>query len=292
MFIHRCLISCALYLLIPIVAFGLPDSSSDLKKHHEVSMRMIGHQLLLNWNDSTSRVLPIENNENRYTIRFENDFSFVPEVLVRTINKVMLNTQIATHYIVEVEACNTKSIVYSYEVNESTNLDDIPCLSRALPEDCYNVHINLLSPVVEAKSNVLIKSTKSQSDFWVWISICVGLFIVLFLYYVVKKRNSNIQSNLIQIGGYQFDKRNMELIFDQQRIELTSKEADLLDLLLSSANDTVTREEILQIVWGDEGDYVGRTLDVFISKLRKKLEEDSTIKIANIRGVGYKLILN
>jgi DNA-binding response OmpR family regulator len=48
----------------------------------------------------------------------------------------------------------------------------------------------------------------------------------------------------------------------------------------------------LNKVWGDEGDYIGRTLDVFISKLRKKLEADSSIKIVNIRGVGYKLVMD
>ncbi|MBV6484665.1 MAG: hypothetical protein KFKLKKLM_01175 [Flavobacteriales bacterium] len=48
----------------------------------------------------------------------------------------------------------------------------------------------------------------------------------------------------------------------------------MLDLLYTNINRNVTREDILQIVWGDEGDYLGRTLDVFISKLRKKLESD------------------
>ena len=84
----------------------------------------------------------------------------------------------------------------------------------------------------------------------------------------------------------------MTLVFENKKIELTSKESDLLLLLHSSANATIKRENILKIVWGDEGDYVGRTLDVFISKLRKKLQRDPSIKISNIRGVGYRLILN
>ena len=84
----------------------------------------------------------------------------------------------------------------------------------------------------------------------------------------------------------------MELTIHDNKIELTSKEADLLQLLSESANDTVERDDILKEVWGDDGDYVGRTLDVFISKLRKKLEADSNVRIVNIRGIGYKLILN
>ena len=84
----------------------------------------------------------------------------------------------------------------------------------------------------------------------------------------------------------------MILIRQEKTIELTSKESDLLNLLYESVNNTVDRETILNKVWGDEGDYVGRTLDVYVSKLRKKLENDSTIQLKNIRGIGYKLIVD
>jgi DNA-binding response OmpR family regulator len=57
-------------------------------------------------------------------------------------------------------------------------------------------------------------------------------------------------------------------------------------------DETIEREKILNVVWGDEGDYVGRTLDVFISKLRKKFSGDENVKIINVRGVGYKLMLS
>jgi len=74
-------------------------------------------------------------------------------------------------------------------------------------------------------------------------------------------------------------------------IELTSKESELLNLLYGSTNKTVEHDFILNKVWGDEGDYVGRTLDVYISKLRKKFGNDATIQIKNIKGLGYKLIV-
>jgi DNA-binding response OmpR family regulator len=84
----------------------------------------------------------------------------------------------------------------------------------------------------------------------------------------------------------------MALSFEDKSVELSSKEAELLSLLHNFANAPLEREVILQKVWGDEGDYVGRTLDVFISKLRKKLEADANVKIVNIRGVGYKLVMD
>ena len=84
----------------------------------------------------------------------------------------------------------------------------------------------------------------------------------------------------------------MNLFYKEKSEELSSKEASLLDLLYVNLNQTVSREHILQVVWGDEGDYLGRTLDVFISKLRKKLDADSNLKIVNIRGIGYRMVLN
>lgn len=79
--------------------------------------------------------------------------------------------------------------------------------------------------------------------------------------------------------------------FDGKKVELSGKESELLSLLYNHKNETLERDEILAFVWKDEGAYVGRTLDVFISKLRKKLSADQAIKILNIRGVGYRLVI-
>jgi DNA-binding response OmpR family regulator len=123
----------------------------------------------------------------------------------------------------------------------------------------------------------------------------VALLGVLSMFFFRKKKNTILpieNPDRITIGSYTFDKRNMTLTLNDQTVELTGKEADLLFLLYASANTTIEREVILNAVWGDEGDYAGRTLDVFISKLRKKLETDESLRIVNIRGVGYKLIVN
>ena len=82
------------------------------------------------------------------------------------------------------------------------------------------------------------------------------------------------------------------MIFNNKKTELTGKETALLMLLYTNVNLVVEKDRILKDVWGDEGDYVGRTLDVYISKLRKKLEADPRLKIVNIRGIGYKFIVD
>lgn len=250
------------------------------EKQIEVSLRMIGHQVLLNSNDSTSRVLPIKKIDDRYIIEFESEFEFKPETLVKVVDSVVKSTGLAKNYIVEVEDCITNDIVYSFQMDRLEKSDIVPCKSRIQPKSCYSLLFTLIEP--ESKSqlrNIIIAA--------------LAFLLTLLLYFLWKKRNKpSIDPNWIQLGEYYFDKRNTELIIEQKRIELTSKEADLLLLLYDSANTTVEREVILNMVWGDEGDYVGRTLDVFISKLRKKLEFDSKVKIVNIRGVGYKLVMD
>jgi hypothetical protein len=250
------------------------------EQHIEVSLRMIGHQVLLSSKDSTARVLPIIKEKDRYRIQFESEFEFNPSELVSTINRVMKETQMAKNYIVEVEECRTGEVVYSYEMNELKQTDIIPCGSRAQPKSCYSLLFTLIKTKETGRMNSIL------------LVLLVGVIGLTFFFLRKKRNTSTIDPNLIHLGAYQFNKRNSELLFENRSVELTNKEAELLLLLYDAVNTSVEREVLLNRVWGDEGDYVGRTLDVFISKLRKKLEDDSSVKIVNIRGIGYKLILN
>ncbi|NND63572.1 MAG: response regulator transcription factor [Flavobacteriaceae bacterium] len=257
---------------------------------------MIGHQILLNSKDSTSRVLPIKKEGERYRIQFESEFDFKPETLVAIVDSVVQDTKFASSYIVEVEQCDSGEMVYSYKVNEEEQSDIIPCKSRVQPKNCYSLLFTLLpaSNLEAVEENTTISEGKNSIFNWILWAILVGavLFIVWWFFLRKSNRTSATNPNLIPLGEYHFDKRNAELLIEERRIELTGKEVDLLLLLYDAANTTVERELILNRVWGDDGDYVGRTLDVFISKLRKKLEFDSKVKIVNIRGVGYKLLIN
>lgn len=297
-----------LFLLFAVIFSSITDSKSQdeqTERHIAVSMRMIGHAILLDAGDSVSRVLPIEKNAGRYGIAFESEFAFNPGNLVATIDSVVQQTQIASCYLVEIEECATGDVVHSYEIGNSAINTVVPCGTRSQPSACYQVFITLMdqnsaaAPSLAASNGSFTEPPKGSQNpiYWTTLALLVpAVLLTGFLtYYVKKRRNSEteipINPHLISIGKYQFDKKRMELSLGNETTELTAKEADLLDLLYSSANETLERETILSTVWGDNGDYVGRTLDVFISKLRKKLEGDSSIKIANIRGIGYKLVI-
>ena len=257
------------------------DISSD--KHIEVALRMIGHEILLSVGDSTSRVLPVIKEGSQYRIQFESDLVFDPDYLVSTVNSIVKETGITNNYIVEMVNCETTEVVYSFEMNYLAKSDIIPCKGRVQPRSCYNLLFTILEP--EAMN------TESSLEIYLIMGLVLLIFCVIF--FLWKKSNTQKNNpNLIPLGAYHFDKQNTELIIDHQKIELTTKEADLLLLLYNAANTTVERDVILNMVWGDEGDYIGRTVDVFISKLRKKLEFDSKVKIVNVRGVGYKLIMD
>ncbi|PCI00407.1 MAG: DNA-binding response regulator [Flavobacteriaceae bacterium] len=104
------------------------------------------------------------------------------------------------------------------------------------------------------------------------------------------QRNTDTNT-LIQIGAYTFDNTKQILFHDDTSVTLTHRESDLLYHLFQSKNKVLERGYILNKLWGNDDFFNARSMDVFISKLRKKLKKDPKIKILNIRGVGYKLII-
>ncbi len=107
-------------------------------------------------------------------------------------------------------------------------------------------------------------------------------------------RRINLESvpknnDIFQIGTYSFDTINYTLVHDKFEKTLTKKEAQILAILCKFMNQVVAREIVLTGVWGHDDYFVGRSLDVFITKLRKYLKEDSNIQITNVHGIGFKL---
>lgn len=92
-----------------------------------------------------------------------------------------------------------------------------------------------------------------------------------------------------KVGQYEFDPFNLVLRNHVSEKTLTQKEAEVLKLLYKNRDRVLKREEILNEVWGDDDYFMGRSMDVFISKLRKYLKEDPTIQIVNYHGVGFRL---
>lgn len=95
---------------------------------------------------------------------------------------------------------------------------------------------------------------------------------------------------LNRIGEYIFDNRRQLLTFREQQISLTTKESELLDLLFRHKNEILERNYALKSIWIDDNYFNARSMDVYITRLRKYLKKDPAVKILNIHGRGYRLI--
>ena len=96
-------------------------------------------------------------------------------------------------------------------------------------------------------------------------------------------------SSSYQIGEYEFNHTNLILRNAGREQQLTQREADLLRLLARHPNQLLKRTEILETLWGEDDYFLGRSLDVFISRLRKHLKADPRVRIENVHGVGFRL---
>lgn len=107
-----------------------------------------------------------------------------------------------------------------------------------------------------------------------------------------KRTASNQKQSNFELGEYIFEPEKQLLTFRKEQKRLTERENNLLLFLCSHSNEIVKREKVLEAVWGENDYFLGRSLDVFITKLRKYLKKEPNISIENIHGVGFMLLTN
>lgn len=106
------------------------------------------------------------------------------------------------------------------------------------------------------------------------------------------KRTKRTGPVVYQIGQYSLDTNRNTLTYNNNAEKLSYREAELIRRLFESKDAVVPREEIIKTYWGEDTYFTGRSLDVFISRIRKYLIEDKRIKISNVRGIGYVMNIN
>lgn len=99
-------------------------------------------------------------------------------------------------------------------------------------------------------------------------------------------------NHILNIGDFQFDSKNYTVSKNGNEVKLTQRESELLKFFVENKNKVVKREEILKAVWGDDDYFMGRSLDVFISRLRKIFVDESSISIENLHGIGFRFRVN
>jgi hypothetical protein len=105
----------------------------------------------------------------------------------------------------------------------------------------------------------------------------------------ILKRQQNFTKTIIKLGDYSFVPSQFQLIINNETIQLTEKESELLLLLSKNNQKIINRKEILETLWGENDYFLGRSLDVFMTRLRKYFQKDERIKFDSVRGIGFKI---
>jgi len=277
---------CGLILLsfisIICAAFSMAGSDDFDIARREVLLRRVGDKLLLQSGDSTSRVLPVKKiAENEYQIRFENELTFQPDSLVNTTRQLLAKDPFARDYVVNVLNCDNSAVVYGYAISPNKKDDIIACIGREQPRACYMVNVKFKPAGINTAKNGYLLGSLPFLAF-------VGFVFVRS----VKPRKATVgdqNTGILAFGPVLFDVKKRQLTINGNFIDLTGTETRLLLIFALAPNQVIERSRLQKEIWEDEGVIVGRSLDMFISKLRKKLELDPNINIVVIRGKGYKL---
>lgn len=265
------------------------DKNKAEETTYQTALRLIGHKLLLSAGDTKSRVMPVKQlSDDELQIYFENELSLEPDSIYNIISKTVKSSSLPDDYTANVFDCSTNEIVYSFVMSGIEKNVIVPCLGRTLPKGCYYISINFsLSQQSKSKRNYILSGS---------ILLLLLLAYLGYFYFrrkksdtISKKEDTSIGKDTLQIGEFLFYFEQRYLDINGEKIELTDKESKLLYLFALAPNEIIDREQLQKKVWENEGVIVTRSLDVFISKLRKKLEKGSSVKLVNVHGKGYKL---
>jgi hypothetical protein len=361
-FSKRLIVSSGIAILMLCILFTASSfrkhDDGDLKvKQVNLIIRQIGHQLLLQAGDSTSRVLPVTGTKGTFVLKFEKALIFNHDSLMELSKALLPKEQFPSGYTVTVHDCVNGGIVYGFQLN-NTSPDILACRGRSEPKGCYTIefsfpdfYVNVeekkadiggltasakvnLQEVVskpgqlktitfDSDTDQLIEESKSVKvdaqeanlkpgkfkkttfDSPSIILIGSGVLVLLSVALLIGRfKRSSVpvlvqnQDHVIEktsvpelpaLGTFLFDVNRQRLLLESEVISLTDKECKVLELLHKNFGELIPRDTLMQEIWINEGVITGRSLDMFISKLRKKLSADPDLRITNIHGKGYRL---
>jgi Transcriptional regulatory protein, C terminal len=290
------------YLIIPsfliLLGFGTLSAfwrQNDAPKQPQLSekinlaLRQTAHKLLKQAGDSTSTIAPIkQTSENSYLAKLEHQFNY------DSLSSILKNSfeayDIKGAYEVAVWDCGNKELILGYSSYDVLKGDGIPCGGRNQAVDCFNFTVTFTEKPLVSNTTFIPFLLGG-----LFVSTLIGL---IYFFYIYKKKKEIVElprsieprdeTHLIYIGNTIFNPHNQTIEIKNNVQKLTFREAKLLQLFCNHKNELLDRDFILKNVWEDEGVFVGRSVDVFVSRLRKLLKEDDGLKIVNVHSRGYR----
>lgn len=268
-----------------LIGFAGNSKSKNFAEKVNLALRRTAHRLLKSSGDSTSQIEPIRViDKSTFMVRLNKNFNY--DNLPKLLEESFKLHQIEDNYDVSVLNCKDGELELGYNYLDFKKDKDVACGGRKQDKNCYDLKVTFTEKPVQSTSKSL------------WLIPLWGLFLGGFIYWKRKKPIVEIEfqmntetelSDKIPFGNSSLTFSNQILDSGNVQHNLTYREAKLLKLFADNKNQLLERDFIMKSVWEDEGITVGRSLDVFVSRLRKMLQADEKVKITTLHGVGYKL---
>ncbi len=258
----------------------------------DLALRRTAHHLLLERGDSTTLIPPVRHvSATTYSIQLEESFDYdrIPALLQESLTLHRLSVG----YNVAVLDCEKGEVQLGYNILDFTEAGKVPCTGRQQAGGCHLLQVTFAAP--EAAP------APTPAPVGMWWAGTLG-FLLASVGGLVWYRSTRTKSPAtapalpdkerpagIPIGQILFHPADQSMEVAGTRQSLTYREAKLLHLFAIHPNQLLERDFILKSVWEDEGVIVGRSVDVFVSRLRKLLQPDSSVRLVAVHGVGYRL---
>lgn len=275
-------------LVFPLLVWLLSSASVatpvDLSPEKiNLALRRTADRLLRQSGDHTSRIPAIEQiGAGVWRVRLEQPFQYenLPALLQSSLDLYGIQQP----YDVTLRRCFSGVIDLGYHQSDYLQNDTVPCVGRGMVTTCHFIEITFLEnegkkPFGMDKSGLLLLIVGGLASFW---------FFQRQKPKTVSPETA-VETDSLVFGNSRLDVTAQVLISGDVRQALTFRETKLLRLFASSPNQVLERDFILQQVWADEGVLVGRSVDMFVSRLRKKLVIDPSVGIVAVHGLGYRL---
>jgi len=151
-----------------------------------------------------------------------------------------------------------------------------------------NAEIPIIFISAKALKEDRIKGLKIGADDYLVKPFSIEELMLKIEVFLKRTKKTDIAPAKYKVGKYDFDPKNYNLQGVENNITLTQRESDLLLYFIRHKNRVVKRQDILKAIWGDDDYFMGRSLDVFISRLRKVLAEEQDVLIENLHGIGFR----
>lgn len=287
-----------------LLAIQAVNNSSDeanerrFSRQVNLALRQTAHRLLAIEGDRSSSIPPVLQTESgTWLVRLEHNFNY--DSLPHVLQEAFVLHGVEGDYNVAVLDCSNSDLLLGYTASLLTAGKEVSCMGREQTPGCYNLSVTFpagtSAPFPLKGSWVLL------------VVVCAAMlaYPAYSLYNFLKKKNLGEKAHptdadvvaetvmngksSFQVGRSTLFTGNQKLVSNGVEKDLTYREAKLLRFFCVHANQLLERDLILRSVWEDEGIIVGRSVDVFVSRLRKLLKDDDSVRIVNVHGVGYRL---